>query len=84
MRVAEEKRAETRAAERWNQLIEKRSAATPVSNDARARISERQRIPEGTRSWVAFQVERDLIGLYLLTPAAAGDPAILEEILPGD
>jgi hypothetical protein len=75
---------DARATERWNQLIEKRSATTPVSTDARARIFERQRIPERTKSWVAFQVNADLVGVYLLTPAAPEDPAILEEILPGD
>lgn len=73
----------TRAAERWNQLIEKRAAATPVSAAARAKIFERQRIPEGTRSWVAFEVAADLVGVYLLEPARAQDPSILEEILPG-
>jgi hypothetical protein len=73
---------DTRAAERWNQLVEKRGAKTPVSSDARARIFERQRIPERTRSWVAFQVEADLVGVYLLAPASPDDPSILEEILP--
>lgn len=71
-----------RATERWNQLVEKRAAATPVSADARARIFERQRIPEGTKSWVAFEVAADLVGVYLLAPARAEDPSILEEILP--
>jgi hypothetical protein len=75
---------EARATERWNQLIEKRSTTTPVSAEARARIFERQRIPEGTRSWVAFQVDADLVGLYLMTPATAQDPSVLEEILPAD
>ncbi len=73
-----------RATERWNQLVEKRSASTPVSPDARARISQRQIIPAGTRSWVAFQAGADLVGVYLLEPAGPQDPSILEEILPGD
>lgn len=73
-----------RATERWNQLVEKRSAATPVSTDARARIFERQRIPEGTRSWVAFEAGADLVGVYLLTPRGPDEPSILEEILPGN
>lgn len=75
---------EVRAAERWNQLIEKRSAKTPVSADARASIFERQRIPAGTRSWVAFQVDADLVGVYLLAPATAQDPSVMEEILPAN
>lgn len=75
---------ETRAAERWNQLVEKRAAKQPVSQDARARISSRQSIPEGTKTWAAFQSGDDLVGVYLLQPTTAEGPAILEEILPGD
>ena len=73
-----------RAAERWNQLVEKRSAKQPVSPDARARISARQSIPEGTKTWAAFQSGEDLVGVYLLAPPTAEGPSILEEILPGD
>jgi hypothetical protein len=73
---------EARAAERWNQLVEKRARRTPVSLDARSRIVERQQIPEGTRTWAAFQVGDDLVGVYLLAPADADKPSILEEILP--
>lgn len=75
---------DTRAAERWNQLVEKRATKMPVSLDARARISARQSIPEGTRTWAAFQSGEDLVGVYLLAPASSDSPSILEEILPGD
>ncbi len=74
---------EARAAERWNQLVEKRSTRSPVSQDARARIVSRQEIPEGTRTWAAFQSGEDLVGVYLLTPRTPEDPSIIEEIMPG-
>lgn len=73
---------EARATERWNQLVEKRSARQPVSQDARALISSRQSIPEGTRTWAAFRSGDDLVGVYLLEPVKADGPRILEEILP--
>lgn len=73
---------EARATERWNQLVEKRSARQPVSPDARAVISARQPIPEGTRTWAAFQSGEDLVGVYLLEPATPDGPRILEEIVP--
>ena len=72
----------TRAAARWNQLIEKRTADGPPSKYARELIFERQRIPDGTDAWVAFQRDDALIGLYLLRPADAAAPSILEEIVP--
>lgn len=74
---------EARATERWNQLVEKRSTRQPVSQDARALISSRQAIPEGTKTWAAFQSGDDLVGVYLLEPVKADGPRILEEILPG-
>ncbi len=73
---------ELRAQERWNQLIEKRGLDTPPSQAARDQIFGRQRIPERTRSWIAFATADSLIGVYLLSPARADDPAILEEIIP--
>jgi hypothetical protein len=75
---------DTRAAERWNQLVEKRALKQPVSPDARARISARQPVPEGTTTWAAFQSGEDLVGVYLLEPPDGNGPRILEEILPGD
>jgi hypothetical protein len=75
---------EQRAAERWNQLVEKRALKQPVSQDARARIRARQTIPEGTKTWTAFQSGADLVGVYLLQPTNAEAPSILEEILPGE
>ncbi len=71
-----------RAAERWNHLVEKRAATTPLSQDARDRIFARQQIPERTRTWAAFRAGEHLVGVYLLTPATAEDPSILEEIIP--
>ena len=72
----------TRAAARWNQLIEKRSADSPQSRSARDLIFQRQRIPDGTEAWVAFQRGEELIGLYLLTTRDPGAPSIMEEIVP--
>lgn len=75
---------DARAAERWNQLVEKRAARQPVSPDARARLSARGPVPEGTTAWAAFQSGDDLVGVYLLKPPSADAPSILEEILPGE
>jgi hypothetical protein len=75
---------EARAADRWNQLVEKRSMKQAVSQDARARISARGPVPEGTKTWAAFQSGEDLVGVYLLEPSTSDGPAILEEIIPGD
>jgi hypothetical protein len=71
-----------RAASRWNQLIERYTVDGPASQEARDRIFGRQRIPEGTEAWVAFDRGEELIGLYLLRPADASAPSILEEIVP--
>lgn len=68
-----------RAAERWNQLIEKRGAPSQYAKDM---IFDRQRIPDGTDAWVAFQRGDDLVGLYLLRAADRSAPSIMEEIVP--
>jgi hypothetical protein len=73
-----------RAEERWNQLVEKRSVATPPSQAAREAIFARQELPERTRSWAAFATADALVGVYLLRPASASDPAVLEELLPAE
>ena len=75
---------EARAEGRWNQLIEKRAVGTPPSQAARDRIFARQRIPERTRSWVAFSTPDALVGVYLLHPTTSDDPSILEELIPVD
>jgi len=75
---------EARAEGRWNQLIEKRAVGTPPSQAARDRIFARQRIPERTRSWVAFSTPDALVGVYLLHPITSDDPSILEELIPID
>lgn len=72
----------SRAAERWNQLIEKRSTGGAASQYARDVIFKRQRIPDGTEAWVAWQRGDELIGLYLLRTADATEPSIMEEIVP--
>jgi hypothetical protein len=73
---------DTRAAERWNQLIERRAVDGAASQYARDLIFDRQRIPDGTHSWVAFERGDELIGLYLLKATDPNEPRILEEILP--
>lgn len=70
-----------RAQARWNQLIERYSTDGPPSQDARDRLFERQRIPDGTEAWVAFDRGEQLVGLYLLSPATPDQPSILEEIV---
>lgn len=67
---------------RWDQLIARHSEEAPPSDGAREQLVARQQIPSGTQAWVAFSYRHQLIGLYLLTPATAEDPSVLEEILP--
>ena len=71
-----------RAAERWNQLIEKRAVDGAASSYARELIFARQGIPDGTEAWVAFQRGEELVGLYLLRVSSRDGPSLLEEIVP--
>lgn len=71
-----------RATTRWNQLIERRSAAGRPSRAAQDRLFARQGLPEGTKAWVAFEHGDQLIGLYLLTSSDPSSPSILEELEP--
>ena len=58
-------------------------ARAPVLSKAEADgiIFERQQIPAGTRSWLAFSAGDTLVGVYLLEARSVEDPAILEEIM---
>ncbi|MEZ4401616.1 MAG: hypothetical protein R3B06_16440 [Kofleriaceae bacterium] len=71
-----------RAAARWNQLIERRSTRGGPSATARDRLFARQGLPAHVQSWVAFERDDALVGLYLLTPTSPTEPAILEELTP--
>jgi hypothetical protein len=74
---------ESRGLARFNTLIEKRSTVHGAATDAaKARISEQQELPPGTRTWVAFDGGAStLVGLYLLTPQPPENAMILEEII---
>jgi len=74
---------EGRAQDRFNQLVEKRSAAAgPASDDAKGAISAQQQLPVGTKTWVAFRSdETTLVGVFLLQPRPPEYASILEEII---
>lgn len=67
---------------RWDALIAKRSETTPPSQGAREQLQARHAVPDGAQAWVAFSSGDELVGVYLLSPATADEPAILEEIIP--
>lgn len=70
------------ASERWDQLIKLRSETTPPSAGAREQLEARHPVPTGTLAWVAFSSGDELVAVYLLSPATAEDPSIIEEIIP--
>lgn len=73
---------EPRGLERFNQIIEKRSAGGPPTQEAKDLISAQQELPAGTRTWVAFRAgERTLVGVYLLDPRPPQHATVLEEIV---
>jgi hypothetical protein len=74
---------EQRGLDRFNALIEKRSAQSgPPSDDAKAQLSAQQPLPEGTKTWVAFTSGTSaLVGVYLLDPSPPQNAMILEELV---
>lgn len=72
---------DSRAIERWNQLVGDRTKVTPESPEATAILRKRLLEP-GTRSMKAFQPDADtIVGVYLLTPTPPEDASILEAIV---
>jgi hypothetical protein len=72
---------DTRAVERWNQLVGARMKISPESAAATAALRSRPLEP-GTRSVKAFQVDPNtVVGVYLLTPTPPEDASILEAIV---
>lgn len=74
---------ENQGVERFNSLVEQRTAASgPPSDDARGLISAQQNLPAGTKTWVAFHAgEHALVGIYLLDPQPPENANVLEEIV---
>jgi hypothetical protein len=74
---------DSRAVERWNELVEKRVAAGEAPSDAARRaLRQRQELPAGTRSWTAFRSgEHTLVAVYLLTPSPPENASVMEELV---
>jgi hypothetical protein len=74
---------EERALERFNQLVEKRSAASgPPTDETKSLLQAEQDLPPGTRAWVAFPGgDHALVGVYLLTPTPPENARVLEEVV---
>ncbi len=73
-----------RAVERWNQLVALRAKLGPESDPARQALRQLRQLPAGTRSWTAFQhgdANDVAVAVFLLTPTAPENAAILEEIV---
>jgi hypothetical protein len=78
---------DARAVERWNELVRRHGElAGAASPEARQHMVELRGLPDGTRSWLAFERGdgMTLVGVYLLTPARPGEPNVLEEIIAAD
>jgi hypothetical protein len=78
-----------RAIERWNDLVRRHVELDgAASQDAREAMVLLRGLPDGTRSWFAFYrgtgAGEILVGVYLMTPARAGDANVLEEIIAAD
>lgn len=67
---------------RWDQLVARRSEATPPSTGARQQLQARRAVPDAATAWVAFSRGDELIAVYLLRADGPEQPSILEEILP--
>lgn len=74
---------EGRGVERFNTLVEKRSALVgPPDPDAKRQVAGQQELPKGTKTWVAFRAgDRSLVGVYLLEPSPPEYASVLEEIV---
>ena len=72
---------DTRATERWNQLIADRAKTGQMSDEANAALRAKLLEP-GTRSMKAFRIDNDtVVGVYLLTPQPPTEANILEAVI---
>jgi hypothetical protein len=78
-----EKYTETaRAEERFNDLVAARSKSLGDPSDgAKQQLQAQESLPDGTRSWVAFSSEGQLVAVYLLDPRPPGYANVLEEVV---
>ena len=73
---------DTRAMERWSELVTARRRHTPESAEAAAVLSPRGELPPGTRTVKAFRVDpTTVVGVFLLTPQPPEDASILELVV---
>lgn len=67
--------------DRFNALVEQRAQDSAPSEDAKKALGAQQPLPNGTKTWVAFQSGGSLIGVYLLDPTPPENAQVLEEIV---
>ena len=73
---------DTRAVERWNQLVIDRNKLVPESDGALQVLRAQGLLQPGTRAVKAFQVDpHTVVGIYLLTPSAPEQASVLEKIV---
>ena len=73
---------DSRAVERWNQLVIDRNKLVPESDAALQILRSQGLLQPGTRAVKAFQIDRGtVVGIYLLTPSAPEQASVLEKIV---
>ncbi|MGE3457601.1 MAG: hypothetical protein AB7O24_20975 [Kofleriaceae bacterium] len=73
---------DSRAVERWNQLIADRMKLDPDAPDAVSELRRAGPLQAGTRSVKAFRIDdATVVGIYLLTPSPPEDASVLEAIV---
>ena len=72
---------DSRAVERWNQLVGDRIKLHPNAPDAAPELQAKALEP-GTRSMKAWRIDdHTVVGVYLLTPTAPENASVLEAII---
>ena len=72
---------DSRAVERWNEMLAARSKISTPSDEALQHLRERGLLPAGTRSVKAFRgQDGTVIGVYLLTPSPPENANVLEQV----
>lgn len=74
---------DTRALERFNQLVAARAELSPEAGDAgKAALRKDGALEPGTKMMKAFQTDADtIVGVYLLTPMPPEQASILEAVV---
>ena len=71
---------DSRAIERWNELVAARSKVSTPSDEALKQLKDKGLMQSGTRTVKAFINGDTVIGVYLLTPSEPENANVLEKV----